>query len=398
MGSSASPSLANRLRRSTGAASQTTCAKNCIGRCAAKITIRDPGRPARTGRDRFNDLLPKWAVARLGTVAFRHGLAPFWDTSLNFSLDDKHLVSAGGGWLRRWDVATGHASVNLGDGGFTNKGMLFPQTLFYFSTADGKIARVIDNQVTFVKGQATGEFAGGRAITENNLESGEERAYRLQLSESRDNSESPRADVLSPDGKTFAVVTRTGDLALWNAVDGTATHYLTPTIDVFTRLAFHPDGKSVVVGDDSHNIRIFDLATGNEQRTFGSTDGGAIYRMAISPNGKWLVSLAGKMHGKASGNWLQVGPLDSFLRLWNLEKGKEELKIDMSPNDGGVESILFTPDSRTLTASCRDRPSFNNNLAAAIRTWDIPSGKAGWRGWPSGPPWGSAMTARRWRP
>ncbi len=53
------------------------------------------------GQDRVNDRLPEGALSRLGAVAFRHGEATM-GRSLTFTADGKSLISAGGGWVRRW--------------------------------------------------------------------------------------------------------------------------------------------------------------------------------------------------------------------------------------------------------------------------------------------------------
>src|SRR5262249_38640091 len=103
----------------------------------------DPAEPdARAGqpRDRFGDPLPPGAVARLGTVAFPHG--PVWGASLPSAPDGKPPVSAGGGWVRRWDARTGAAVVNLGDG--WRGGMAGVQLV----TADGRLARVVNTVLT----------------------------------------------------------------------------------------------------------------------------------------------------------------------------------------------------------------------------------------------------------
>ena len=91
---------------------------------------------AEPGLDQFHDRLPDKAIARLGTVAFRHGAAlnPL-DYSLTFTADGKHLVSMGGGWIRRWNLTTGNATVNLGEP--SPQGWVDSSTQV---TADGKTA------------------------------------------------------------------------------------------------------------------------------------------------------------------------------------------------------------------------------------------------------------------
>ena len=108
-------------------------------------------------------------------------------------------------------------------------------------------------------------------------------------------------------------------------------------------------------------LHVVDLATGKEQRSFGSHNGNVVVRIAISPDAKWLVTAAGQKANRS-----QIKPHERFLRLWNLEEGTEVRTIDF-PEDGGVTSLLFTQDSRTLIAA----------IAGAVRSWDVASGQSG---------------------
>jgi RNA polymerase sigma factor (sigma-70 family) len=311
--------------------------------------------PKEVARDLFNDPLPKGAIARAGTLAFRHGRI-YWDGSLTFTADRKHLVSAGCGWVRRWDLATGHAVVNIGDGwrdGRAGSDLV---------TADGKLARICidvplpNNHIE-------------QHCMEYDLEGGETRTYRLHFPRDRDAHTLP--NILSPDGKIFAELNHQGTLSVWNADDGTVLHSFVPSGGKYTAVAFPPDGTTIVVGDDSHTIHFFDLATGKEQRSFGFFEGSVVARMAISPDGKWLVTAGGKK-GKNPPVW----PHEPFIRLWDLRKGTVVHTIEF-PEDGGVYSLVFTRDSRTLIAATRGGTS---GRPAAVRSWDVNSGKPG-RAW-----------------
>src|SRR5262249_24474224 len=62
------------------------------------------GGPKQVGLDGLGDPLPPGAILRLGTARMRHQ----WGVeAVGFSLDGKHVVSAGGHSLRVWDAATG---------------------------------------------------------------------------------------------------------------------------------------------------------------------------------------------------------------------------------------------------------------------------------------------------
>jgi WD40 repeat protein len=147
-------------------------------------------------------------------------------------------------------------------------------------------------------------------------------------------------------------------------------------------LTFSPDSKTIVVGDNGHTIRVFDLATGKEQRSFGPLEGNVVGRMAISPDGKWLVTAGGKKEGRQP----PISQHDHFLRLWDLQKGTEVRTLDF-PEDGGSQSLIFTPDSRTVIAGLH---GYRTGSDEALRTWDLASGKPG-RAWADEPRIGLAV-------
>jgi RNA polymerase sigma factor (sigma-70 family) len=306
----------------------------------------EAGKPA-SGRDRFNDPLPAGALARLGTVAFRHGQA-FYPRSLTFTPDGKHLISLGGGWARRWDLATGQATVNLGDG--WRSGRVDYNLLV---SADGRLACICRD----VPGGA-----GAEECTEYDLRSGKNvRAYRLDLSRGRTYHFVPRT--LSPDGKTCAELA--GTITLWSTGNGVVLRKFVAKDGRYTAMAFAPDSKTLVAGDDVGTIHVFTIATGKEQRSFGVANVKGINTLAISPDGKHLAT-----HGGG----------DGFLRLWDLARGTEERTLDLPQGElpEGARSIVFSPDSRTLLAGVR------KGVRTALRSWDVLSGKPG-RAWVDDP-------------
>src|SRR5262249_30526491 len=317
--------------------------------------VAQPAEQADLRPDRADEPLPRGAVARLGSMAFRHGTL-VWPESLTFAPDGKTLISTGHGWIRRWDLATGRALVNLGEG-WRNS---LPGSAAI--TADGKTARICSE----VPGP-TSKWP----CTEYDLENGKERrAYHISTPRFLTPNGNHIPYILSPDGKTFADLNLEGAL-LWNAVDGTSTHHLVPNGATCTALAFSPDSKSVLLGTDGHKFHVYDRTTGKEERSFGLAEGNLVANMAISPDGKWLVTAGGQ-----KGNNPPIWPRDRFVRLWNLQEGTVARTIEF-PEDQGVRSLAFTPDSGTLIAGLS---GLTSGSSAAVRTWDVASGKPG-RAW-----------------
>jgi RNA polymerase sigma factor (sigma-70 family) len=320
-----------------------------------------PKLAAEPGLDQFRDRLPDRAVVRLGTVDFRHGATQFREKSLTFTADGKHLVSMGGGWIRRWDLATGKAVVNLGDGWAQGADSSFQVT------ADGKTAW--NSQFGGVSSTAKKGYT--RDFIQYDLASGaKKQSYRLKFHPS---GISP--PIFSSDGKVCAgfghlerddpppgerLTPRGESIVLWNVADGAVLHEF--NLDLkdgnWQTMVFAPDGRSLIIGDTRHTIRIFDVTTGKEQRTFGVANVKGVAQMAVSPDGKILVTRGGG---------------DSFIRLWELHKGTEKRTFDL-PEGSVTESLLFASDSSTLFAGVKLAGA---GRRFAVYSWNVESGTAG---------------------
>jgi RNA polymerase sigma factor (sigma-70 family) len=360
------------------------------------VVAGDQAKAPAPGRDLFGDTLPEGALARLGTVVFRHGpirgigtvslsstrrivgpdgnpprfvsnfayVPSYRESSLTFTADGKHLVSTGGGWLKRWDLATGHPTFTAGDGG--EKDAWTAREVF-ITAAGGKLAHGCSVGVEVVTNPLR--------FTTYDLEAGTARSHVLDFPE-----KPPQAVVLpqfvSPDGK-FLVAIQASHLTVWNAADGSFVRQIGVQPAKAKRynkaLAFTPDARSVIVSEVSGDIRVFELATGTLLRSFGPDKNGGGDLMAISPDGKWLATNSGRpVPGKQ--------PPGSALSLWDFTDGKLLHTIEVPK--GAIHTLLFTPDSSTLIAGVSGGGPFSP--AASIRTWDVASGKPG-RAWTDDP-------------
>lgn len=314
--------------------------------------------------DLFGDPLPEGALARMGTVRWRHG-GPVYFTG--FSADGKQLVTASmDGSVRVWEVATGKLLSTL--------------------TKDA------DNV-----GAEPARVRRGNVRTRG--------MYPLT---------SPMSVVLAPDRKTVAAVVGDGSIRLWEIASGKEVGQIAKSDDGNTKahgsngLAYSVDGKTLAARGSDHIIRLFDTGTGKEIRKLGKADEqqsqvpyyGAIGNgLAFSSDGKMLAAINTTLQQDsravvtvwdvATGNELQriqggpsslsgrlafgsdlvaVSWADRTLRLYEAASGKEVRQLGERQDNVVINTLSFSPDGKMLaTRAAGSSPS--------IRLWEVASGK-----------------------
>ena len=148
---------------------------------------------------------------------------------------------------------------------------------------------------------------------------------------------------VSPDGKTFATGGHDQAVAVWDVSSGKVTSTLKFEGPI-KGVAFSPDGKKLAaVSDDSshdgstkpvpgNGAGVFDLATANPLFRLEGHEGG-VKSVAFSPDGKTLAT----------------GGADQSGRLWDAATGKELRKFE--GHAAAVEAVAFSPDGKTLATA-----------------------------------------------
>ena len=160
--------------------------------------------------------------------------------------------------------------------------------------------------------------------------------------------------LISPDSKyvaTSAISDPAGDnggIMLWELATGElARRFGFEHRKEVAALAFSPDSHYIASGSYDHTVKLWDVATGNELRSFlGHTRW--VSSVAFSPDGLHIVS----------GSW------DKTLKLWSVTTGKEIRSF--SGHTGTVQSVAYSPDGRHVLSGSSDE---------TIRLWDVDSGK-----------------------
>jgi WD40 repeat protein len=200
-----------------------------------------------------------------------------------------------------------------------------------------------------------------------------------------------RALVFAPDGKTLAMANPDRPdhpgfsmqepdrswIRLIDPQDGSEIRRI--TIDRFdvASLAFSPDGRTLAAGVSDRTVRLYDPATGEEQRPRLGEDHAmptpkvgerpikwyenaarAASALAFSPDGKILVS------GQESVGYLNGRVDEASITVWDVPK-RQELHRAFG-HYGGINGLAFAPDGKTF-ASC------GGDIAAKV--WDASTGR-----------------------
>ncbi|NDJ62327.1 MAG: protein kinase, partial [Chloroflexi bacterium] len=168
----------------------------------------------------------------------------------------------------------------------------------------------------------------------------------------------------SPDGRSILSGDQNGLALLWDAATGALVHTLDSHSTSVNRVMFSPDGRQALTtaderGDDpaAPTIILWDVASGSEIRRFDGhiqttalTDGelqirhSDVLAAAFSPNGTRLLT----------------GARDSSIILWDVTTGSELWRVTVGADgDGGteaesVEDLAFGPDGLTAASASRD--------------------------------------------
>ncbi len=362
---------------------------------------QQPGLPGGAGAllDRAGDPLPAGALARLGTVRFRHGE---YVHAAVFTRDGKSLITAGAdGMIRVWEVPTGRplrrleghrgwvGSLALSPDGklLASGGTWWDNSLRLWDVASAKELRCLAQADTPV-GQPFAFAPDGSTLYARNEHEIEvwDVASGRKLRSFRPLPERTRglADVvLSPDGSTLAATNSdadptkrfgggvtSGTLRLLDSRTGKELRRRTLKDWASGLVGFSPDGRTLAF-QTSDAIRIWSAGLEKELLRIPTPDG-AYNCFAFSPDSR-LLAVAASNGGGAPYR----------VHVWELRSGKERHRFPGHNNH--VKALAFSPDGSTLASG---------SSGGSVRLWDLGSGgelpqPAGHHGWV----WGVSVSA-----
>jgi WD40 repeat protein len=151
----------------------------------------------------------------------------------------------------------------------------------------------------------------------------------------------------SPDGKQILSGSYDSTVKLWDMVSGREIRTFQEHISGVNSVAFSPDGRQVLSGSTDTTSKLWDVASGREIRTF-SGHTGFVHSVAFSPDGRQILS----------------GSSDNTIKLWDAAGGRE-IRTFQGHSDN-VNSVTFSFDGRQVLSGSTDITS---------KLWDAASGR-----------------------
>jgi WD40 repeat protein len=145
----------------------------------------------------------------------------------------------------------------------------------------------------------------------------------------------------SPDGKTLVSMDHR-QITLWDTVSGYEMRNIMSPSGIVS-FEFSPDGKTLATGHGDNKVRLWDVITGSELRSFSGHSGGKPSPFKPEYNG---VTLAFSPDGKT----LASGGRDDLIKLWDIASGVELRSFSTS----GYPHLIFSPNSKTLISAQDD--------------------------------------------
>jgi WD40 repeat protein len=293
-----------------------------LAACPAAPAVEKLG-PPRSEEDRQprldgqGDPLPAEALARLGTLRFRHGKHI---NTLIFSPDGQLLATGGeDDGIQLHDVTTGKKLRTLGERRFL----------------PGKLAFAPD-------GKTLAGISGGIVVWD--VATGREQ--RRMEGAGRE----PETLAFSADGRRLTTAGSDGIVQVWDLTTGKERSRCQVLRENLVYLVLFPDGRTMVTSHRDKpgllTLRRWDLARGKVLLCI-EDQLNPLSELTVAPDGKTLA----------------VSPADNTIRLWDLESGRERARL---LNIEDVVSVAFARDSKTLATCCEYGP---------VRQWETATGK-----------------------
>jgi WD40 repeat protein len=173
---------------------------------------------------------------------------------------------------------------------------------------------------------------------------------------------------MSPVAQEALIGFEDGTLILWDVATESEIKRLEGHTGTVRRVAFAPDGQTALSGSSDRSVILWDLKAEHVIRRFEGHDGW-VRTVAFSPDGKTAVS------GGFVGDTVSAVSNPGQLILWDLASGQEIRRFgsESGRHPSGVVAAAFTPDGRAIMASSGFFANVPNEYSLML--WDVETGE-----------------------
>jgi WD40 repeat protein/TPR repeat protein len=171
----------------------------------------------------------------------------------------------------------------------------------------------------------------------------------------------PASVAIRPDGLALVVGCEDGQIALVSSWLGELPHEVSkkPEQTAVRAVAFDPRGQYFVTGDDQGQMSLWS-PRGKPLAVPWSAHRGPVRALAVSPDGQWIASAGSESSPVGVGAGVAKKG-ESNVKLWKRSK-MGEVKVLPGHRHGGVNSLAFSPDGKTLLTGGDDE---------MVRFWNV---------------------------
>ena len=169
----------------------------------------------------------------------------------------------------------------------------------------------------------------------------------LQLVVQTGHSQSVTSVAFSPDGRTLASGSSDNTIKLWEVATGRELRTFSGHLRFVTAVVFTDDGRTLASASWDKTVKLWDVTTGRELRT-------------LAGHSSYIDSLA----FTADGRKLASGSDDKTIKLWDVATGQEVKTL--AGHASLVTSLSFSGDGKTLASGSGDK---------TVKLWDVANGR-----------------------
>ncbi|KAG7410105.1 Vegetative incompatibility protein HET-E-1 [Fusarium oxysporum f. sp. raphani] len=153
--------------------------------------------------------------------------------------------------------------------------------------------------------------------------------------------------VFSNDGKLIASGSRDNTVKIWNVATGEEERTLEGHANSVNSVVFSKDSKLIASGSSDNTVKIWNVATGEEAQALEG-HANSVNSVVFSKDGKLIAS----------------GSRDNTVKIWNVATGEEQRTLKGHTNS--VSSVVFSKDGKLIASGSSDN---------TVKIWNVATGE-----------------------